>query len=390
MGYYGIVMFFREISEDLKNKLSFNKIIVLLGPRQVGKTTLIKSIIPENQLLEFNFDLIEDRRIFTDSSKISVQHLISTMRNQSKTILFVDEIQKEPTAFDTVKYIFDNYKDIKIILSGSTALELQKGVFETLAGRAVFLKLLGLSPEEIYHQLNGFQEKHEDFKDELLLRGSKEILERSATYGTYPSVYFSDNPLSELESLANNISLRDLEILGKNREKFFHLVKLLALQIGSLISLEELSSLTELSKVTVYEYIDKLEQLFIIYRAEPLDLSKRKSISRGFKVYFWDLGLRNYFANDFMEFSQNPNNGCLFENFVINNFKKKNLYKNLKQEIGFFRNANQSEIDIVVKSDHDQISLYECKLGKSQNKIHSRLLDKEIDCINKNNWISFI
>ncbi len=382
-------MFYREIVQTFKKQLQTNKIIVLLGPRQVGKTTLIKSLIDKNQLIEFNFDLQEDRKIFRDSSKTAIQHLISTMKNQSKTVLFIDEVQKESGAFDTVKFIFDNYKDIKIVLSGSTALELQKGVFETLAGRAVFIKLLGLSPEEIYHQLNQREEKQEAYKEELLIRGSKEILERSISYGTYPGVYFSDDPLLELESLANNIALRDLEILGKNREKFLHLIKLLALQVGSLVSVEELSSLTELSKVTVYEYIDKLEQLFIIHKSEPLDLSKRKSISRGFKIYFWDLGLRNYFANDFTELMKNPNSGAVFENFIVNNFKKKNLYLNLKQEIGFFRNSNQSEIDIVIKSQ-DQIALYECKLGKNQDKIHSKLLDQEINCINKNNWVQYL
>lgn len=382
-------MFYRELKTELERDFAQKHILVLIGPRQVGKTTLIKSLVADKSCRDFNFDLSEDRDFFSQSSRTKINTLLKSMQEEKQEILFIDEVQKEMEAFNTVKFIYDNFADIKIVLSGSTALELQRGSFETLTGRAVYKKLLGLSPEEIYHQIHNLDQKQQSYQTELKLRGAEDLLKRTIRYGSLPGVYFSEDPEKELDSLANNIVLKDFIISNQNQAKLMHLLKLLALQIGSLISVDELAGLTELSRPTIYEYLEQLEKLFVIHRIEPLDLSERKAISRGFKIYFWDFGLRNYFANDFTDLDQNPNNGVLFENFVVNNFKRKNIYENLKQRIGFFRNKNQAEIDIVIKEDGKE-TVYECKLSKDADKIHSKLLNKDINCINRYNWVDYL
>lgn len=381
--------YFREIQEQLETKLNMGKILVLTGPRQVGKTTLLKSFLQARNIEEYDFDLFAERKVFAEPSRIKLQRLIESIKEQEKDCIFIDEVQKEPEAFNAVKFIYDNLSPPQIILSGSTILELEKSSLETLTGRAVFMNLLPLSPVEVYHQVNRFERYHRNYLNELKLRGAEDILERMVRYGSYPEVYFSNQPEALLQSLAESISIKDVKVAERNKEKFAHLLRLLALQVSSLVSIDELASLTELTKPTVYEYIEQLERLFIVHRCEPLNLSERKAISRGFKIYFWDLGLRNYFANDFTELDQNPNNGALFENFVVNNFKRKNIYHGLQQRIGFFRNKNQAEIDIVIK-EADRETVYECKLSKETDTIPSKLLGREINCINRHNWMDYL
>jgi len=377
--------YYREQKDNFLKALETGKIIVLTGPRQVGKSTLVKSILDEKKIWEFNFDLEEERKIFSESSKLKIETLISSLRSSGKDCIFIDEVQKNLKAFELIKYIHDHFKDIKIVISGSTALEIEEQSFETLTGRAIYLKLLGLTAKEIYHQSKKLLEEDKKYKDSLIISGAKEVLSNATQYGTYPAVYYGTNKDVELEALANNIALKDLKISDANYPKLKHLLKLLALQIGSPVSPQSLAENTELSKPTIYEYLDRLERLFIIHRLYPVDVKDYQSISRGFKVYFWDLGLRNYFVNDFTEIDKNHDNGHLFENLVVSQLKKEMIYHKKDLEMGYFRNVNHSEVDIVLNEE-----LYECKYGEKRDKIFSKLFNKEINCINKTNWIKFL
>ncbi|MGI5897663.1 MAG: ATP-binding protein [Candidatus Dojkabacteria bacterium] len=340
----------RTIEENIKKDFFKGRVIIISGPRQVGKTTLAMHILKEYEnVLYLNADNPNDRSNLQERDFDYLNNLIA-----DKNIVFIDEAQKIKEIGNTLKLLVDNYGEKKqIIATGSSSLNLLSNTSEPLTGRKYVYELYPLSVGEIY------SEKHPlsiDKELELLL-----------IYGMYPAIYTSD--ISEKERLLREISksylYKDILELEKVKDSSYldKLLSALALQIGSEVSLTELSKLVGLDSKTVERYIDLLEKNYVIFRLPPYYSNERKVLSKQNKIYFYDLGIRNALINNFNPLSKRNDRGVLWENFLILERMKRNEYSRRYVSRFFWRTYDGAEVDYVEKYA-DSLDGYEFKWSK--------------------------
>ncbi|MEK9130272.1 MAG: ATP-binding protein [Patescibacteria group bacterium] len=351
---------YREIAQQIKKiiKKPGSRIILLLGLRQTGKTTLVKTICEKEKHQIFNFDIISDRKEFTQNDRYSLADFYERFKNK---IIVIDEIQKMSEATQTIKYLYDQYK-MKFILTGSSELKIKQNFGDSLAGRLRIFRLYPLSIKEILVQEKKIKEnKTPDYE----LSQSK--LQKYLIYGSLPAIEnmdFEEYPLFLRDFTETLLSKDILEISGiKKSTKIYLLLKFLAMQVGQLVNVNELSSLTEISRPSIYNYLDILEKMNIIIYARPISTNERRAISEKFKIYFTDLGIRNFLINNFESFNIRIDRGALLENATYVGIKRKLDYEGKIYKMGFFRSKTGSEIDIVIKVA-DKEYLYEVKSAK--------------------------
>ena len=333
---------------------------MILGLRQTGKTTLAKNVCQGEKCQFFNFDLVSDRQEFFETNRHSLADFSERFKNQ---IIIIDEVQKMPEATEVIKHLYDQYK-MKFILTGSSELKIKKNFGDSLAGRLRTWRLYPLSFKEILVQEKKIQEKEKvDFENAQIK------LQKYLVYGSMPAVEnmeLSQCPQFLKEFTETMLSKDILEVAEVRKStKIYALARFLAMQIGQLVNVNELSMLTEISRSTIYNYLDILEQMNIIIRAYPISTNERKAISEKFKVYFVDLGMRNSLVNNFDNLTNRLDVGVLLENAVYVGIKRKMDYNGENYKMGFFRSKTGSEIDIVVKSDKEY--LYEVKSARKFN-----------------------
>lgn len=357
---------FRQLEEPLKKILYSKKspIILILGMRQVGKSTLAMQLVKNHSFTRFNFDLVSDQLEFTNQNRHDLELFAEKYKDR---IIIIDEVQKSPEATSVIKHLYDDF-GIKFILTGSSELKIRKGLGDSLVGRIHEIKLYPLSFMEINIQQgldwinkNGFI--NYDFNQKNLIR--------SLTYGTLPNLLNIPNDQYEfyLNDYTNTIISKDvLEIAGTRKNtQIFLLAKLLALQIGQLVNFNELSQNTSLSRMSVYRYIDIFQQMGLITIAKPISTNEREAITKATKIYFTDLGIRNSLIENFNPFNQRLDKGQLLENAIFIGIKRNDSYKNIKSTLGFFRSAHGSEIDIVRKTIRSE-DLFEVKITEKNRK----------------------
>ena len=353
---------FRQVQADIKQILAseWGPIILILGARQTGKTTLARSLADPINSIRFDFDLPDDIHKFTQMDRQGLY--LFAHANAGKYIL-IDEVQKYPPATGIIKYLYDNFKEqkLKFILTGSSEIKIRQGLGDTLTGRVYEVKLYPLSLSEIQIQ-SGLVGNVQN--EELELR-------KYLIYGSLPA---SQNlPLAQypnfLREYIGNVFSKDILELGKIRKstQVFLLAKLLAGQIGQLVNFNELATNTQLSRETVMRFVDIFEQLGLTYRAAPISTNERESISKATKIYFVDLGIRNALINNFDDFNIRPDRGQILENVVFMGLKRQLDYKRDPHQLGFFRSASGSEIDIVKKVNDTQ-ELFEIKSSARKKK----------------------
>ncbi len=329
----------RIIKESIKNKFFKGKAVILVGPRQVGKTTLSEKILKEYEqngqsVKRINCDNPTDREILSNRDLEFLMKVIG-----DADIIFIDEGQKVDTIGQTIKLLVDYYKDKKqVLVTGSSSFNLLDQTQEALTGRKYIFNLYTLSFEELYPK--------KDF-----LKISKE-LETHLIYGNYPDVInsadFTEKRMA-LEELSSSQLYKDIlefqEV--KDSTTIRNLLKALALQIGSEVSYTELSAIVGIDKNTVERYVDLLEKSFIIFRLPPYSKNKRKEISKLRKIYFLDIGIRNAIINNFNTLDMRNDVGFLWENFLMMERMKKREYHNISTDQYFWRTYTQKEIDLV-------------------------------------------
>lgn len=362
---------YRQIKSQIENLLagSWKPIILILGPRQVGKSTLARDLAPQDQQLIFNFDYRLDIETFTGKNR----HDLATFaeNNQGKTII-IDEIQKAPEATGIVKHLYDNFKQyhLKFILTGSSEIKIRHGIGDSLVGRIYEARLYPLSLSEINIQ-SGL-----DFttgKEYSNYDHNQTIIQKYLVYGSLPP---SQNiPPAQYEGYlreyVNSLFSKDvLELSGARKPlQVLTLARHLALQTGQLVNLNELAGNVELQRSSVYKFLDVFEQLGLIHIARPISTNERESISHATKVYFTDLGIRNALTNNFDDFSLRTDKGQLLENAVFMGLKRQLDYQRQSYKLGFFRSPHGAEIDIVKKTDGVE-ELYEIKVsGKRRGRL---------------------
>ncbi|MFA6404464.1 MAG: ATP-binding protein [Candidatus Paceibacterota bacterium] len=337
----------RIISKALLENIGKKPILVLYGARQVGKTTLIKSILEKfTKTLYLQGDDPKDALLLEHRSTDELRDLVS-----GYDLVVIDEAQRVKDIGTTLKLIADNVKDVRVIASGSSAFELANRLSEPLTGRNRKFYLYPLSMSELieaYGKINTSKE-----------------LETYMSFGMYPKIVSAESREEKallVKELAGDYLFKDLFMFGdiRNSFAFEKLIKLLALRIGGEISYSELAKEVGISRDTVLNYIKLLEQAFIIFRLTPLYTNKSKEINKSHKIYFYDVGIRNALINNTDPMELRLDKGAIFENFFIAEKVKEKEYSGRTSEIHFWKSRSGSEVDFVEVSG-GSINAFECK-----------------------------
>jgi len=358
-----------------------NKIIILYGARQVGKTTLIKAILKNDsdKVLEINADQIKYRDILSSTDLTQIKRLVS-----GYDLLFIDEAQQVPDIGLNLKIISDNIPELKIIATGSSSFELANKISEPLTGRKWTFTLFPISLLELSEFKNPF-ELDSELSDFL-------------TFGMYPEVFSYENRLDKmdyLKEIVESFLYKDLLTLSqiKNAGKIYELLQLLAYQIGSPVSYSELGRKLGLSTDTVISYIDLLEKVFVIFRLPGFSRNLRKEITKNKKIYFYDTGIRNVVVEDFSLPEKRPDIGALWENFIISERIKRNKYKRAHTNSYFWRTYTGAELDYIEESS-GKLSGFEIKWKKKKAKVPKSWIENyesaDFNVVNAENYQNFV
>ncbi len=352
--------FDRHIDKAILNHFSkFKQVLLLMGVRQVGKTTLLKRLFPDALYLLLDEKPIRD--VFETYSISSYKHLI---KNATKIVLDEVHLINEPGR--AVKILYDQLESVEIIVTGSSALHIKNRTGESLAGRSIVYHLYPLTFSEYLFQMDMINTIDADVIERILDLNNEIIpkifdqdvaLEKILLYGTYPYTLNTTEERKYLENLAETAVFKDIIELNliENRAKAHELLKLLAYQIGNLISYTELGRKLGLHTQTVQRYIEIFEQSYLLYRLPPFSQNKRIEIGKAPKIYFWDLGLRNALIGNFDSIRIRPDAGALFENFIINEVKKLVVYENHDYRVNYWRLKSGAEIDLVLHNNRELI-----------------------------------
>lgn len=356
----------RIVEAQIKKLLTTKKVLIILGARQVGKTTLIKHLLTEKEAFFLNLDVEVDLLRFTAAGHVAPQEAHRSFGSPS--YLVIDEAQRLMDVGRIVKGWYDSTIPCKIILLGSSSLNLLDRTAEPLTGRNDKIFLTPLTFRETLSAQSWYARAYTD--DMLRNNFSTQLdttLLTSIVYGQYPEVLTTDDRESLLLNLVADYLLNDIVNLGmiKTPELIRRLLLLLAHQIGSEVSVHELSLNLGIARQTVERYLDLLEQTYVIFRLPAWSTNARKEISKSKKIYFWDTGIRNALLK---EFSANPlrsDRGALWENWVVAEFAKANLITGGKQTLSFWRSRGGGEVDLVV-TQGEKRTAYEIKWSKQR------------------------
>ncbi len=326
----------RILQNKIENELFKSKAIIVFGPRQVGKTTLLKEISKNFDKVQwFNADEVEVQALF---EKASLSNFKSFLKKEH--LVIIDEAQNIPDIGIKLKIIVDSMPDIQLLVSGSSSFELANTINEPLTGRKFEYLLFPLSFEELVNQKGLFEEY--------------KMLKQRLVYGYYPDVVTHlSNSRKILKSLTTSYLYKD--ILKWNRikkpDKLVKLLQALAYQIGNQVSYNELGQIAGLDNETVENYIHLLEQAFVIYRLPSFSRNLRNELKRTRKIYFYDNGIRNAIIENYNPIELRNDVGALWENFIITERMKYINYHDIYTNRYFWRTHSQQEIDYIEERD---------------------------------------
>lgn len=352
----------RLLTGKILSRWESGKVMLVTGPRQVGKTTLVKTICEKmGDYLFINGDDPEDRILLEDFGEKKLRTVIGNHK-----ILFIDEAQNIKDIGFILKIIHDRIPEVKVIASGSSVLGLYDEIQEPLTGRKWEFQLYPFSYQELNNHF-GYAENRKNLKDYLI-------------YGMYPEVINQPKDKeSVLKELVSSYLYRDLlQHKGIRRPELLDKILLaLALQVGSEVNFNEVSNLVRADRQTVEDYISLLEKTFVIFKLMPLSRNVRNEISTSRKIYFFDNGVRNAIIGNFQppEFRQDV--GALWENFMVSERMKKLEYQKWAGRYYFWRTYQKQEIDWIEESEATKFSAYEFKWNpkKSSVKFSKTFLD---------------
>ena len=355
-------MYIKRTAESLLVEiLSGTKIGLVLGARQVGKTTLVEHVAGGRGALFLNFDLEVDKARFLAAAALPPADALRSFG--SPPLLVVDEAQRLPEAARIVKGWHDSRLPVQILLLGSSSLNLLDQAAESLTGRnrklilppLLFAETLATQPWAAPEMPRKHLCRH--FAPQLRAW----LLQRLA-FGSYPEVVLTPDPVVLLRELGADYLWKDVLQTGlvKTPDLIKRLLLLLAHQAGSEVSVSELATQLQMARPTVERYLDLLEQTFVIFRLPSFSTNPRKEIAKGRKVFFWDTGIRNALLNAFSADPLRPDIGALWENWAIAEVAKRNVLLGSPAELYFWRSRAQSEVDLVIR-EGERLRAFELK-----------------------------
>lgn len=372
----------RYILPKIKQNLTSGKVVVIYGPRQVGKTTLLnetKSDLKEKTL----FVSGEDRFVQEWMSSRSIAILKRNIGDYK--ILIIDEAQHINQIGLNLKLIVDHIEDIKVIATGSSSFELANQIGEPLVGRKWQFDLFPIAQIELKEQ--------EDYSS------TKENLPERLIFGSYPELITTVGPHKKkqlLNSIVDYYLFKDILALKdlKRSQKLIDILKLLAFQIGKEVSISELANNLNVNFTTVEHYLDLLSKIFIIIRVDGFSRNLRKEITKNSRYYFYDNGIRNAVINNFNDLKTRDDVGQLWENYIVLERLKKRTYTQIFANQYFWRTYDKKEIDLVEERE-GKLYGYEIKWSaEKQPKAPKIWLDTyknaSYEVINRENYLDFI
>ncbi len=374
-------MWINRIYEENGELLVKGKVSLLYGPRRAGKTALIEKLLGKvkGKVFSGSGDDILLRKILGSESRIKI---ISSFEDYD--FIFIDEAQRIPEIGWGLKILVDNLPDAVIIAGGSSSFRLSSQVGAPLTGRSRTKMLFPVSLIELKQQFGGMH--------------IYEHMENYLVFGMYPEVLVAGNineKKTYLAELRNAYLLKDILELDniRNADKLYDLLRLLAFQIGSEVSLNELGNALGLAKQTVYRYLDLLEKAFVIKKIGGYSGNLRKEVTKTNRYYFLDNGIRNAVINNFNPVEQRDDIGMLWENFVVMERIKKQYYHNLFSNNYFWRTYDRKEVDLVEERD-GKLYGFEIKWNPKRVKVQKEWLSSysnaSFQVIHKDNFMEWL
>lgn len=373
-------MIIRDLQPKIEANLFKDQAIVLIGARQVGKTTLMQQLVTSLNLptIKLNCDEPEPREWLTNTNVIKLKQLLDAYK-----LVIIDEAQRVPNIGLTLKLIIDNLKDTQVIVTASSAFEISNEINEPLTGHKYEYNLFPVSVNELVRHTN--------------LLAEYQSLEKRLIFGCYPKVIVRPNESKDiLLNLTSSYLFKDIFVYFdvKRPALLEKLVQALALQVGSEVSYNELGQIIQADNQTVERYIDLLEKNFVVFRLGAFSRNLRNELKKTRKIYFYDNGIRNAIIQRFSPLELRDDIGALWENFIISERVKQNHYARNYAKMYFWRNTYQQEIDLIEESD-GQFSAYEIKWNENKKvRFPKQFLEtypvKETKIITPKNYLEFL
>lgn len=335
----------RLLENRIREKLFKKKAIILMGARQVGKTSLLQKLFADQKdILWLSGDEFDVQQMFEKTSSTRLKSIIAKNK-----IVIIDEAQRISDIGLKLKLITDNIKDLQVIATGSSSFELANNINEPLTGRKWEYKLFPISFSEMVNHHGLLEEKR--------------LIPHRMIYGYYPDVI--NNPGNEkeiLKQLTDSYLFKDILMWEqiKKPDKLLRLLQALAFQVGSQVSLNELGQMCSLDSKTVEKYINLLEQAFVIFRLGSFSRNLRNELKTSKKIYFYDNGIRNALITNMNSIESRTDTGALWENFIISERIKHLNYSGKWLNYWYWRTKEQKEIDFI-EEENGEITAYEFK-----------------------------
>lgn len=371
----------RTLCQTVKKNLKPGFISLIYGPRRVGKTVLLQQLTqstPKSTVVWFNGDTQEARDVLSNTSETALSKLI--LKHE---IVVVDEAQRIPNIGLSLKILIDKFPNKNFFVSGSSSLLLSRGIQESLTGRTSKYHLFPLSTRELTLNLPEYQKSS--------------ILEEQLRFGGYPYLQQLTSPSDKqeyLKSLVDDYLFRDILELKdiSSPENLRKLATLLAFQVGSEVSLNELANNLGIDIKTVRRYLSLLKQGFVILELGTFSKNLRKEVAKSKKYYFWDLGVRNALTDQFLPLDTRTDIGPLWENFLVIERLKKHEYQRNKVQYYFWRTYEQAEIDWL-ETKEGVLSAYDFKwkVAKPHTpKAFKKAYQTDLQIISRENYLEFV
>jgi len=366
---------------NLEKMIKHGKVLIIYGPRRVGKTILLEEFLNKTDL-KYKLDSGDNIKTQQILSSQDFSQIIEYASGYD--LIAIDEAQQIPNIGMGLKILVDQVPNLRIIATGSSSFYLSQYIGEPLTGRKRTIILYPLSQMELLEKYNKYE--------------LKENLEKFLVFGTYPEIVIAEtqkNKIMVLEEIINSYLLKDVLAIDKikNSSQLLKLLKLLAFQVGSEVSFNELATQVKLDVKTVERYLDILEKAFVIKYLSSFSRNLRKEIFRKGKVYFYDNGIRNAIIENFNSLENRNDVGALWENFIVMERIKKQAYQPIYSSNYFWRTYDQKEIDWVEERD-GKLFGYEIKWGNKKRKEpklwKETYSNAEFKRINKENYLEFI